>query len=185
MFLPLLVKVHFMRTKKERSWLAELPLSCRMSRISSWSQGWVKSYTLCPNNSTWENRIMSWICMTVLQWPFCFTTLYFNTIWIMLIIRQPILVPKSNLCINIYRVPQWFSLYFTIMGNRPVNSWTGRLNWTATKAPCATPTLSNNRRVRQRPLIGCYSYRRGYVKFSDHFRQQLLRIFGLLGTYWT
>ncbi len=33
------------------------------------------------------------------------------------------------------------SLYFTIIGNRPVNSWTGRLNWTATyPQPPPTPT---------------------------------------------
>ncbi len=38
-----------------------------------------------------------------------------------------------------YYIPHWFSLYFTIIGNRPVNSWTGRLNWTATYPP-STPT---------------------------------------------
>ena len=33
-----------------------------------------------------------------------------------------------------------YMLYFTmIMSNRPVNSWSGRLNWTATYPP-ATPT---------------------------------------------
>ncbi len=55
------------------------------------------------------------------------------------------------------------------MGNHPVNSWTGWLNWTATYPPCAAPKLSNKRQVRQRPLICCYSYRHGYVNFQTIF----------------
>ncbi len=67
-------------------------------------------------------------------------------------------------------VPQLFSLYmlyFTIIGNRPVNSWTGRLNWTATyhhpgTHPHTDPVLSNDRRVWR----NIYSYEKLEVLFK-------------------
>ncbi len=71
---------------------------------------------------------------------------------------------------NYYYIPQRFSQYFTIIGNRPVNSWTGRLNWTATyPPPFPTPTqfypssIQSQKRMTEYLLIWNNGSRRGFI----------------------
>ncbi len=75
-----------------------------------------------------------------------------------------------------YYIPQWFSLYFTIIGNRLVNSGTGRLNphphshlLTHTHTPTHKQEVYNNRVIDLvQELMMALSLVRGPRKLGPH-----------------